>query len=96
MATPITVIDADETSDAFELVAAAGFKASTFTIVQHPTPTISPGIRGIGGSVVVTRRNGSSKSYVAGHDTHWLSELEIDLSAGVYGRPGSPHAANRW
>lgn len=76
----------DEVEDAQKLMREQGFRSDDFEILQKADPlSSSPGA--VTGAVMVLRRsNKAYKSYVAGHGSTWLEQLDADLKLGVFGR----------
>lgn len=82
-----TVVTENELSDALHAIAALGFATTEFTIIDRaePGPT-HPTVRRRG-TVIVSRRKGNSRTYDAGVDSAWATELATDLRSGFYGLP---------
>jgi hypothetical protein len=76
----------DEIDDAHTLMREQGFRSDDFEILQKADP-LSPFPSAVTGTVVVLRRsNKATRSYVAGHGSTWLEQLDADLKLGAFGR----------
>jgi uncharacterized protein len=82
----MVVLHKSELADAHSAITAAGFNVPDFNIEGHEDPPRTVENYHSTGTVTVTRRSGSSKTYAVGTMSSWVAEFVIDLKAGVYGR----------
>jgi hypothetical protein len=85
--TPMSLISKSELADASTAIEAAGFKTTEFQISESRDPPPAAVVHTITGTVTVTRKDGKTKIYAAGHGSKWPAELDRNLKTGVFGRP---------
>ena len=76
----------DEIDDAHSLMRDRGFRSDDFEILQKvdPLPSFPSAVTGM--VVVMRKSNKATRSYVAGHGSTWLEQLDSDLKLGSFGR----------
>ncbi len=76
----------DEIDDAHSLMRERGFRSDDFEILQKadPLPAFPSAVTGV--VVVMRKSNKATRSYVAGHDSTWIEQLDTDLKSGAFGR----------
>ena len=83
----LKVLGQDEIDDAHDLFRRSGFRSTDFEILQRSDPSVPHVIPLRGTAVVIRKSNRIAKTYVAGHLSSWLVQLESDLKLGTFGRP---------
>jgi hypothetical protein len=79
------IVNGSEIEDFHNTILSRGFELSDFEFTEKEDPMHGLGVQPITGHVTVRRKsNNVSRTYRAGHWSHWVADFDEDLKRGVF------------